>query len=154
MQIREIIELIDQQQKEQDAIYHNVAVRFGLSDTAMWVLYLVSCDDKIHTQQELCQTRFFPKQTINTAITKLVQKGYATLKPLPNTKNKKQILLTQQGTEFVKQTVNKLVEAETVAYEQISTEELLAYLELSKRINANLREQTDKIFNIKEDNHG
>ena len=39
MDIRKFIELIEQQRKEQDSIYHNVAVKYGLSDTAMWVLY-------------------------------------------------------------------------------------------------------------------
>lgn len=38
MDSRKYIELIEQQRKEQDAIYHNVAVKYGLSDTAMWVL--------------------------------------------------------------------------------------------------------------------
>lgn len=138
--------MLDQQQKEQDAIYHNVAVRFGLSDTTMWVLYVLSDDSKIRTQQELCQTTFFPKQTVNTAINKLVKQGFVALEPIPNTKNKKKILLTDEGKELVNQTMLKLVEAENNAYAKLTTDELLMYLELSRRITKNLREQTDKIF--------
>ena len=42
MNIREFICRIEQQYKEQNSLNHAVAEKYGLSDTAMWVLYLVS----------------------------------------------------------------------------------------------------------------
>ena len=38
MNVTDFIRRIEQQQKEQDFMYHSVAVRYGLSDTGMWVL--------------------------------------------------------------------------------------------------------------------
>ena len=54
MNIGGFIDQIEQQRKEQDAIYHNVAVAYGLSDTAMWVLYFVSNSKEVCTQHNLC----------------------------------------------------------------------------------------------------
>ena len=42
-----LIQQIELLLREQDSIYHNTAVRFGLSDTAMRVLYLVSETDEV-----------------------------------------------------------------------------------------------------------
>ena len=92
MNIGEFIDQIEQQRKEQDAIYHNVAVAYGLSDTAMWVLYFVSNSKEVCTQHNLCQQSYYAKQTINTAITNLVKNGYVDLELIPGTRNHKKIL--------------------------------------------------------------
>ena len=53
MEVIDYIEQIEQQNKEQDSIYHNVAVKYGLSDTAMWVLYNVYASKEAVSQQGL-----------------------------------------------------------------------------------------------------
>lgn len=96
----DFIRRIEQQQKEQDHIYHNTAVRYGLSDTDMWILYSVYTAPGTVTQQELCRQCFFPKQTVNTAIARFCKNGYASLEAIPGTRNQKKILLTDKGTEL------------------------------------------------------
>lgn len=145
MEISDYIEKIECQQKEQDAIYHNAALKFGLSDTAMWVLYMLDVLGEGCTQQELCQQSFFPKQTINTAITGLVQKGYVELCGIPGTRNQKRIIRTPAGKKFSQGTVAKLIQAELCAYGRLSEEELQIYLELSSRITIYLKEETDRL---------
>ena len=81
-----LIQQIEQLLREQDSIYHNTAVRFGLSDTAMRVLYLVSETDEVLTQQDLCRQNFSAKQTIHTAINGLVKNGFVELIPIPGTR--------------------------------------------------------------------
>ena len=49
MEIKDIIGLIEEQIKEQDAIYHRTAVKFGLSDSAMCVLYILADSEKTYT---------------------------------------------------------------------------------------------------------
>ena len=145
MDIIDFIRQIEQQQKEQDFIYHNAAVRYGLSDTGMWVLYNVYTAADAITQQELCRQCFFPKQTVNTAITRLVEGGYMTLEVIPGTRNQKKILLTAKGEELAGKTVRHLIEAERRAYAVLSPEELRAYLDMTARLTASLREETEKI---------
>lgn len=139
------IRQIEQQRKEQDFIYHNVAVKFGLSDTAMWVLYNVYASKNVITQQELCRQCFFPKQTVNTAITCLSKNGYVELEVIPGTRNQKKILLTEKGNMLAEDTIAPLIEAESRAYSALSHEELETYLEMTTRLTVSLREETEKI---------
>lgn len=145
MTILDFIRRIDQQQKEQDHIYHNTAVRYGLSDTGMWVLYNVYTAPGAVTQQELCRQCFFPKQTVNTAIARLCKNGYASLEAIPGTRNQKKILLTDKGTALAEKTVGRLIEAEERAYAALTPEELQTYLDMTARLTAALREETEKL---------
>ena len=145
MSIRNYIELIEQQRKEQDAIYHNVAVKYGLSDTAMWVLYNIYIAEETITQQELCRQCFFAKQTVNTAITSLVKNGYVELESIIGTRNHKRILLTEKGIRLADETIKPLVEAEDKAYAVLDSEEIKAYLEMTTRLTVSLREETGKL---------
>lgn len=146
MKISDYIEQIEQQRKEQDFIYHNVAVKFGLSDTAMWVLYNVYASKDVITQQELCRQCFFAKQTVNTAITSLSENGYVELDAIPGTRNRKKILLTPKGTALAETTVAPLIEAEERAYSALSDEELKSYLETTTKLTVSLRNETEKLF--------
>ena len=145
MNITDYIERIEQQRKEQDFIYHNLAVKFGLSDTAMWVLYNVYASKAMITQQELCRQCFFAKQTVNTAITSLSQNGYVELEAIPGTRNQKKILLTEAGNALAKSTIEPLIEAESLAYSTLSREELETYLEMTTRLTVSLRKETEKL---------
>lgn len=144
------IQQIEQQMKAQDSFYHNVAVSFGLSDSAMWVLYHVTETSEVLTQQDLCRQNFSAKQTIHTAINGLVKNGFVELIPIPGTRNHKKILLTAAGQVLADRTVNRLKEAEQRAYSKLSEAELQAYLELTTHLTNRLREETDKL--IQEEN--
>ena len=144
MNVMDFIWRIEQQQKEQDFIYHSAAVRYGLSDTGMWVLYNVYAATDTVTQQELCRQCFFPKQTVNTAITRLIENGYMTLEVLPGTRNQKKILLTARGAELAEKTVAQLIEAEKRAYATLTQEELQTYLDMITRLTAAFREEMEK----------
>lgn len=145
MSIRNYIELIEQQRKEQDAIYHNVAVKYGLSDTAMWVLYNIYLAEDVITQQELCRQCFFAKQTVNTAITSLIKNGYVELESIIGTRNHKRILLTEKGIRLADVTIKPLVESENKAYAVLDSEEIKAYLDMTTRLTISLREETEKL---------
>lgn len=145
MDIREVIFRIEQERKEQNAIYHSVAAKFGLTDTALWVLYCISEFAEDQTQQDLCRRGFYAKQTINTAIIGLAGDGMIELIPIPGTRNHKRIHLTLAGRELVGRTVNPLKAAEKNAYGRLSEEELSIYLETAGKLNEYLREETEKL---------
>ena len=145
MDIREVIFRIERERKEQNAIYHAAAAKFGLTDTELWVLYCISEPDEDRTQQDLCRQCFYPKQTINTAITGLAKDGLVELIPIPGTRNHKRIHLTPAGRGLAGRTALPLKAAEEAAYGRFSEEELLAYLETVNKLNAYLREETEKL---------
>lgn len=146
MDIGNFIEQIVQQRKEQDAIYHSAAVKYNLSDTAMWVLYIVSGSTEICTQQELCRMCFCAKQTIHTAIRSLIKSGCVELEAIPGTRNQKKIVLTEKGQVLARNTTDNLRAAEFRAYGRLSDEELEAYLNMTSRLTSFLREEIEKLL--------
>lgn len=145
MDIGSIIDQIEQQRKEQDAIYHSVAVRHGLSDTALWVLYILSITEGDCTQQDLIRQCFFSKQTVNTAVTGLVKKGLLTLEMIPGTRNLKRLLLTEEGKAAAAQNVQLMREAEKRAYGTLSEAELEQYLALTEKLTLSLRKEMENV---------
>lgn len=146
MDIQNYLQQLEQQLKEQDSIYHDVAVKYKLSDTAMWILYLVSEKNGGYTQQDLVRMCSFPKQTINTALNGLVKNGFARLEAVPNTRNSKSIFLTENGETLVRGTVDNLKIAEAAAYGNFTEDELKMFLNFNSRITVYLRAEVEKMF--------
>ncbi len=144
MEIAEFVRQIEQQVKEQDALYHSIAAAFGLSDTAMWILYHCSEANAEITQQELCRQSFFAKQTVNTAINRLMEGGLVELLPIPGTRNHKRIHLTDAGRALAARTTERVKAAEHAAYGRLGEAELQVYLETTRRLTACLREEFEK----------
>ena len=145
MNIREIIQRIERNQKERNSIYHEVAAKCGLSETALWILYYTSEFDEDQTQQDLCRRGCYAKQTINTAIAGLAKDGLVELIPVPGTRNCKKIHLTPNGRALADRTARPLKAAEEQAYGRLSEAELSAYLQTLGKLNEYLREETEKL---------
>lgn len=145
MEIGRYLEALVQRDKEMEDIYRRAAVSFGLSDTALWVLYMLSRSESPITQQELCRAGFYPKQTINTVVNHFVEDGIAVLEARPGTKKAKLILLTEAGRTLAQQTADRLYEAELRAYGSMTGEELKQYLDIKTRLVSFLREETEKM---------
>lgn len=146
MDVEKYLIELEQLMKEQDSIYHNAAVKFGLSDTSMWILYHVTGDKSEYTQQELCRECCFPKQTVNTAIKNLVSDGYAELEEISGNRKSKRIRLTERGKQLAAVSTDKIKQIEFGAYGRFGIEELNFYLDMTRKLNDNLRELSDKIL--------
>ena len=109
------------------------------------ILYFASDEETVLTQQEICNACFLPKQTVNTAIAGLAQKGLVELELIPGMRNKKRILLTDAGRELEINTTDRLRGAEIRAYGKLSAEELNSYLEMTRKLTTALREETEKL---------
>lgn len=62
--------------KEQNEIYSAAARSFGLSDSAMWILYFLRLNNGTCQQKELASSLSQPKQTTNSAVKQLERGGY------------------------------------------------------------------------------
>lgn len=143
MELGVFVKQIEQQRKEQDAIYHRAAVKYGLSDTAMWILYEISGAEDGYTQQELCQQCFFPKQTVNTAVKHLLQDGLLAFRAVPESRNKKKMDLTDKGRALAKATTDRLRSAEFRAYRALTEKELGSYLEIMTKLTVFLQKEIE-----------
>lgn len=129
--------ILNQCDNELDELYHNYAVSCGLSDTALWLLYII-CDmgDRC-TQSDVCDIWFHKRQSINSALKKLEAQGYLTLEAVPDNRKSKYIVLTDMGRKLAEKVITPLVSAEIDVLETFDEQERNMFVQLTqKRISA------------------
>lgn len=65
----------DRLYREMQALYHEAAVTVGLTDSGLTVMYTICELGEGCRQKDLCQRCSAPKQTIHSAVRKLVETG-------------------------------------------------------------------------------
>ena len=65
--------------KKLDDLYRGAAKHCGMAECAFWILYTLRVEDRSFTQVGLCEFLAEPKQTVNSALKKLVAEGYLAL---------------------------------------------------------------------------
>ncbi len=113
---------------EIDKAYHKAAIRLGLSDTQMYVLYFLS--QKEYSQKQICELSGISKQTVNSAIKEMIAKGY--IAPLKGEKNES-ITLTKDGEKVVEDKVSRLIRAENNVISKWSDEERTYMVNLNRK---------------------
>lgn len=118
--IREQLTMLNNIEKKISSLYHELSVKLGISETALWVLYSLFDSEKIYTQNDFCEEWLYPRQTVNSAISNLVKLGYVTLTVIPGTRNSKAIELSESGIVFCAENIRPIHIAEERAFSQIS----------------------------------
>lgn len=131
--IREQMKVYDQLYKEQADFYCKAAQWAGLSDAAHWVLYRLYGEKRDMVQSELCKEWFYSKQTINSAVAKLVEAGYVELKQESGKGHRKWIMLTEAGKRFSRKYVAPILTAEQNSFEILTNEEREILIRLMKK---------------------
>ena len=103
---------LNQHYKRMNEQYHAYAVRCGLSDPALWVLYSLWEADVPLTQNDICALWMYPKQTINFTVSSFVKKGYVRLEQRSGVRSGKTVRLTAEGTALCQKVIAPLMEAE------------------------------------------
>lgn len=126
-----------------NALYHQAALKLGLSDSAMFVLYMLHYKGDGCLLYDICQESGISKQTINSALRKLEADGILYLE---NDKGRtKRVCLTDQGKEYVAQTGARLFEAECRSFNDWTEDEIDLYLSLMEKYNRSFGAQVDKM---------
>ena len=142
--------VIMRKMREIDAIYHKAAAKANIpeGELAIWMVLLHL--EKECSQQDICDFFWLPRQTVNSLISNLRNKGYVCLKPAPNSRNRKLISLTESGRAFGQQQVSWIFEAEGRARDAANPEELKAALSLLETYAENFRAEIDAVGPIQE----
>lgn len=128
---------------ETDNTYHELALKVGLSDSAMLVLYTLSDMGGECSLQTICSFSGLAKQTINSALRKLEKEDVVILKQ-QNGKNKN-AKLTDKGVKLAENTVAKIMKIENEIMESWTKEEVQQYLSLTERYLNMLKEKMEEI---------
>lgn len=144
--LQQQLQVLNRLYKESDHIYSSLASKLGMTDTTFWALYAIVHSEQALTQNDLCSDFFFPVQTIHSAINNLRGDGLVELQVIPGTRNRKAILLTEKGKDFVADTINKADEIEKNAFLCFNEEEREQYLSLFKRHIEYLKSEEKRVL--------
>ena len=121
--------------KRLDDLYRCAAKQCGISECAFWILYTLRSEERQFTQAEICEFLIEPKQTVNSALKKLVAEGYLALSSGTDQRSKR-VCLTEKGERFVKAHVDRVPEAEAAALGAMTAAERDALIRLTGRYRA------------------
>lgn len=140
---RDQIDLINQKTKELNALYRLAAYKSNISDgeVNIWSV-LLNCDEE-YSQQDLAELLSLPKQTVNSLITRMIQKEFVVLEHDPGTRNRKVIRLTEAGRHFGEQHVKWIFDAEQRAMEDTDPQEIMAYISMLEKYISRFRKEIE-----------
>jgi DNA-binding MarR family transcriptional regulator len=125
--------------------YASLASAYHLSECGFWILYVLRSNFAALTQRDLCEWLYQPKQSVNTAIKKLVDEGLLLLTSADN-KRSKYLTLTEKGILFCEKTIDHVIEAERKAMTGLNEEEKELLLETLHKYNDLLEERFSLIL--------
>lgn len=116
---------------EIDAAYHEAALKLGLSDSAMLILYTICNNGEECLLSDITKLSGISKQTINSALRKLEGEEIVYLEIFSG--KKKRICLTEKGKLLVENTVLQIIQIENDIFDSWTKEERRSYLALTER---------------------
>lgn len=128
---------------EIEAVYHEMALKFGQSDSVMNILYTICDYGESCPLQEICRRSGISKQTINSALRKLEREGIV-YSEQAGVKGKN-VCLTEKGKELVGDTAVRVIEAENGILASWPEEDVKKYLELTERFLVGIKEKAKEI---------
>lgn len=126
-----------------DALYHQVALKLGIPDSVMIVLYTIHDKGEGCRLFDICTTSGLSKQTINSAVRMLEREGVLYLSP--DSGRTKRVHLTEYGRDYLNKTAGRLYQAECAAFQDWTEEEFGQYLTLMAKYNQCIRTQIEKM---------
>jgi len=130
-------------QGEIESVYHNAALKFGLADSAQFILYTICYLGDNCPLNEVVKMTGISKQTVNSALRNMEKQGLIRLmQATPKTKN---VALTQNGEKLAEETVLQLMKIEDDVFSAWSNEDVQKYLELNERFLKDLKEKIDQL---------
>lgn len=130
--------------KKFDKLYHDIAVKLGISDTVFWIFHNICEYGDTFTQKLLVNYLGAPKQTINSAITNLIKDDLLMIKTIDD-KASKELTLTDKGNKFLNEKILPIVKAENDAYAKFSKEQLEIFFNVLDTKYEDILESVEKI---------
>ncbi|MCI8870322.1 MAG: winged helix DNA-binding protein [Lawsonibacter sp.] len=134
----EQLEEINRTFKMSDDLFHDLALRLGLSDSAFEILYAL-CLTGGCTQRDICRMSYTPKQTIHSALRRLEREGLLSAAPAQG--REVFLSLTPRGAALAEERIRPVLERERAAFALLTARERKELLRLNKKYLELLRGQ-------------
>lgn len=130
--------------RECDEIYHKIAVKSGISDSAFMILYsIVEFGDNCR-QKDIANYFCLSKQTINSSIQKLEKAGIIELKPLKG--RDMQIVLTETGQKLADGKIIPVIEIEKSTLACMGRQDARKFICLTQKYVDIFKEKANEIL--------
>lgn len=127
--------------REMDRIYHELAVKAELSDSAFFILYAIVEMGNGYLQKDIAERYSISRQTVNSSIQNLKAKGYISMEP--GNGRDRHICLTPSGRQLAKDTIYPVMEMEKAAFAEMSDKESRELLKLTRKYVRIFQEKTE-----------
>ena len=128
---------------EIESLYHQAALKIGLTDSAMLILYHLYDNGGSCLLSNIYKQSGTSRQTINSAVRKLEKDSILYLEQQSG--KMKKLCLTEKGRAYVDETVTHVFRAEIDAYSTWSEEEIRLHLQLMEKYAASFRRQLENL---------
>ncbi len=112
-------------------VYRTIVKQYNMSECQFWILYALTEEQRPLAQSELMRYLTFPKQTIHSAIHKLIDENMILLQETNG--NKKLYILSKQGKELAEKTVKVVIQDEINVFKSFSEEERNQFIALTQK---------------------
>jgi DNA-binding MarR family transcriptional regulator len=128
--------------REMDQIYHGLAVRMGLSDSAFIILYTIAELGEGCLQKDIAAWCSLSRQTVNSSIQNLKAQGFLSLDSGKG--REKEIFLTEEGKGIVEEKIFPVMELEQSVFEEMSPKECQEMLKLMGKYVGKFRKKVEE----------
>ena len=130
--------------RRNQCLYHEAAVKTGISDSVQNILYVLCERDGQCLQSEISKLTGISRQTINSAIRKLEKEEIVYLK---QGKGRNTILcLTEKGKKYSQEKIMPIHEIENKIWNEWTEEEQRQYLALTKKYRDGIKKYLEAIL--------
>ena len=140
---KEVLAIFNATINGSEEIYQAVAKSFGLSDCAFWILYCMRQSEEKVTQKDICSFIYQPKQTVHSALKKMVEDGLIEVGDY-NGKRPKYVTLTEKGEAFSKKTIDLVLAEEIAIFEDMDVSEREIAMKLLEKYSDSLSRRMSK----------
>ena len=126
-----------------DALYHQAALKLGVSDSVLIVLYMIHEKGDQCLVYDICKGSGVSKQTINSASRKLENDGILYLEQ--DKGRTKRVCLTEKGKPYVERIAGRLLEAESNVFNDWEEQEIRQFMEYAVRYTEAFSKEIEKL---------
>lgn len=130
--------------KELDDIYHNIALKLNLSDSAFIIFYTLCEVGEGCSQKDICNQAAISKKTINSAIQKLEQEDYICMRHGKG--RQMQIYLTEKGQKMLQEKIYPVMQIENNVFQKMEETEAHELLRLFQKYVLQLQAEARELL--------
>ena len=129
---------------EINALYHEAAVKAGISDSIQNILYVICENGTSCLQSEISKLTGISRQTINSALRTLEKEDIVNLKP--GTGRNRIVGLNRKGEKYASEKIKPLLEIENMIWQEWTPEEQREYLRLTEKYRDALKKHLETML--------